>query len=129
MRRDASPDAHQNFYERFCSFWSDPSADRVREIIAPDATIHFTGQPTMSGTEYYRWMGDTLAGLTDLRVEPGGYAGNEDRLYISWEATATIEGTPRRWFGVDRFRLQDGMAIEEHIIFDSALLEGPKPNA
>lgn len=123
MRQDTWPDAHRDFYERFCSFWSDPSGDRVHEIISPDASIHFTGQPTMSGVEYYRWMGETLEGLPDLRVEPGGYAGNEQTLYISWEASATIEGSPRRWFGVDRFRLQHGMAIEEHIIFDSALLE------
>ncbi len=113
---------HQDFFERFTSFWAAPSGPRVAEVIAPDATIHFTGAGTMSGTDYANWMGETLAGMQDMTVTPLDCAGNGDMLYIAWEASAVIHGERRTYLGVDRFRLKDGMAIEEHVIFDSAVL-------
>ena len=41
----------------------------------------------------------------------------------AWQSTAVIDGTLRTWLGVDRFRLANGMAVEEHVIFDSAALQ------
>jgi hypothetical protein len=114
---------HRDFYERFKSFWAAPSGPRVAELIAPDATIHFTGAGTFSGIEYVdvmQGMLDTMAGMT---VTPLDCAGSGDRLYISWETSAMIDGTRRTWLGVDRFRLAKGMAIEEQVIFDSAVLQ------
>ncbi len=110
---------HRDFYERFKSFWAAPTGARVAELIAPDATIHFTGAGTFSGAEYI----DAMQGMVDMKVMPLDCAGNGDRLYISWEASAVIDGTRRTWLGVDRFRLANGMAIEEHVIFDSAALQ------
>jgi hypothetical protein len=114
---------HQDFYERFKSFWAAPSGPRVAELIAPDATIHFTGAGTFSGTEYIDVMAGMLASMVDIMVTPLDCAGNGERLYISWESSAVIDGTRRTWLGVDRFRIKDGMAIEEHVIFDSAALQ------
>ncbi len=113
---------HAEFFERFKSFWSAPSGERVLEIIAPDATIHFTGAGYMSGKAYAVWMGETLANLDGLKVEPMDCAGNGDMLYIAWQASANIHGKRRIYRGVDRFRLKDGLAVEEHVIFDSAVL-------
>lgn len=114
---------HRDFYERFKSFWAAPSGPRVAELIAPDATIHFSGAGTFSGTEYIDAMGGMLASFVELNVTPLDCAGGGDRLYIFWESSAVIDGARRTWKGVDRFRLADGMAIEEHVIFDSALLQ------
>lgn len=113
---------HEDFFKRFQSFWADPSGERVREIIAPDASIHFTGAGFMSGAEYADWMGETLSVMDGLSVLPLDCAGNGEMLYIAWEASAMIHGTHRSYRGVDRFRIKDGMAIEEHVIFDSAAL-------
>lgn len=113
---------HQDFYERFRSFWAAPSGPRVAEVIAPDAKIHFTGAGTMSGAAYADWMSETLAAMEDLTVTPLDCAGNGEMLYIAWEASAVIHGSQRIYRGVDRFRLKDGMAIEEHVIFDSTVL-------
>ena len=113
---------HQDFYERFKSFWAAPSGTRVPEVIAPDAKIHFTGAGIMSGADYADWMGETLAQMEDMTVTPLDCAGNGDMLYIAWETSAMIYGERRIYRGVDRFRLKDGMAIEEHVIFDSAVL-------
>lgn len=114
---------HMNFFERFKSFWAAPTGARVAEIIAPDATIHFTGQGPMSGADYIAYMDGMLATFPGMTVTALDCAGNADMLYIAWETSSVIHGQPRKFLGVDRFRIVDGMAVEEHIIFDSAVLQ------
>lgn len=114
---------HRDFYQRFQSFWAAPSGPRVAEIIAPDARIHFTGAGTMSGAEYVEFMRGMLEAYPGMQVKALDCAGDGERLYIFWETSSVIHGTPRRFSGVDRFRIANGMAIEEHVIFDSAVLQ------
>ncbi len=125
MDSEALMDEHRQFYERFQSFWAAPTGARVAELIAPHAKIHFTGAGTMTGAAYVDWMADLLAGLPDLVVTPVDYAGSGELIYIFWRAAATINGAHRKYYGVDRFRIENGMAVEEHVIFDSATLQGP----
>ena len=114
---------HLDFYERFKSFWAAPSGPRVAELIARDATIHFTGAGTFSGADYIDVMAGMLGAMVEFKVTPRDCAGDGDRLYIFWEASALIDNATRTWVGVDRMRIADGMAIEEHVIFDSAVLQ------
>lgn len=114
---------HLDFYERFKSFWAAPSGPRVAEIIAADADIHFTGQAKMSGRDYIDYMSGMLAAFPGMTVKPLDCAGNGDMLYIAWETSSVIHGKKRKFLGVDRFRIVNGMAVEEHIIFDSAVLQ------
>ncbi|MGY6251400.1 nuclear transport factor 2 family protein [Bosea thiooxidans] len=114
---------HLDFYERFKSFWAAPSGVRVAEIIAPDAKIHFTGQAAMSGTDYSDYMSAMLDAFPGMKVTPIDCAGNGDMLYIAWETSSLIHGKQRTFLGVDRFRIVAGMAVEEHIVFDSAVLQ------
>lgn len=125
MNGETSSQEHLEFYQRFQSFWAAPTGARVSELIAPHAEIHFTGEETMSGAVYAEWMSNLLAGLPDLVVTPVDYAGSGDRIYIFWRAAATINGAHRNYYGVDRFRIENGMAVEEYVIFDSATLHGP----
>ncbi len=112
---------HQDFYNRFKSFWAAPSGARVPEVIAPEAVISFTGAGTFSGADYVNIMQGMLDANPGMVVTPLDCAGHGDRLYIAWECAATIHGERRTYLGVDRFRLQDGRAIEEQVIFDSAI--------
>lgn len=114
---------HQDFYKRFKSFWAAPSGARVAELIAPDATVHFTGAGSFSGVDYIDVMAGMLGSMAELKVTPRDCAGDGDRLYIFWEASALIDGATRTWLGVDRMVIANGMAIEEHVIFDSAALQ------
>jgi hypothetical protein len=126
MRDGTAPtlsDEHRDFFERFKSFWAAPSGARVPELIAPDATIHFTGAGTFSGADYVGIMQGMLDSMVGLKVTPLDCAGDGERLYIFWETTVEIAGTMRTYVGVDRFRLANGLAIEEHVIFDSAVLQ------
>jgi predicted SnoaL-like aldol condensation-catalyzing enzyme len=114
---------HRDFFERFKAFWAAPSGLRVAEIIAPHAKIHFTGQATMSGVDYIDYMTGMLATFPDMTVTPLDCAGNGEMLYIAWETSSVIHGQLRKFLGVDRFRIVNGMAIEEHILFDSVVLQ------
>lgn len=114
---------HRDFYERFKSFWAAPTGARVAEIIAPDAKIHFTGAGTLSGTEYIDYMDGMLAAYPGMKVTALDCAGNGERLYIFWETSSVIHGEQRTFIGVDRFRIANGMAIEEHVIFDPTVLQ------
>ena len=123
-------DSHPNltaeqadFFERFKSFWAAPTGPRVAELIAPNATIHFAGQGTFSGTEYIDVMAGLLDSFEGLEVVPVDCAGNGDVLYIHWRTSAVINGERVEYPGVDRFRLVDGMAVEEYIIYDTAVLQ------
>lgn len=116
---------HRDFYDRFRAFWTAPSGARVAELIAPHAQIHFTGVGSFTGKEYKRVMADMLESMQGLKVTPVDCAGDGERLYIFWNASAKIEGVHRAWLGVDRFRIVEGMAIEEYVIFDPTALRAP----
>jgi hypothetical protein len=113
---------HLDFFERLKSFWASPSGPRVAEIIAPDAEIHFSGQAPMSGVDYIGYMDGMLGAFPGMVVTPLDCAGSGNLLYIAWETSSEIHGKARKFLGVDRFHIVDGMAVEEHIIFDSAVL-------
>jgi SnoaL-like domain len=115
--------AHRDFFERFKSFWAAPTGARVAELIAPDATIHFSGAGVFSGLDYRAVMQQMLDAMPDLVVTPLDWAADGERMYIAWETQATIHGERRTYRGVDRFRIKDGMAVEEHVIFDTAVLQ------
>jgi predicted SnoaL-like aldol condensation-catalyzing enzyme len=114
---------HRDFFERFKSFWAAPTGARVAEIIAPDAKIHFTGAGTFSGADYIGHMQAMLDANPEMKVTALDCAGDGERLYIFWQTANIINGKPITFVGVDRFRLANGMAIEEHVIFDSAVLQ------
>ena len=114
---------HLDCFERFKSLWAAPTGPRVAKLIAPDATIHFAGQGTFSGADYIDVMSGLLASMDGLKVVPVDCAGNGDLLYIHWRTSVVINGERIEYPGVDRFRLADGMAIEEYIIYDTAVLQ------
>lgn len=114
---------HADFYARFQSFWAAPTGARVAELIAPAATIHFSGVGSFTGAEYIDVMAGILGSMEKFVVTPLDCAGAGDLLYIFWQASARIGGEVRTWPGIDRMRIVDGMAIEEHVVFDSAVLQ------
>jgi predicted SnoaL-like aldol condensation-catalyzing enzyme len=117
---------HRQFYEWFQSFWAAPSGAAVAKMFAPHAKIHFTGVGTMSGESYVDWMENLLAEQPDLVVTPVDYAGSGDLIYIFWNAASTIDGVHRKWYGVDRFRIENGVVVEEYVISTRPLCKGQR---
>lgn len=122
-RHDLSEEK-QDFLRRFESFWAEPSGARVRELFKPDAQVHFAGQGTVSGEEYVGLMDAILSGVESIQVDVIDYAERGDRLYIFWNATRVADGKQLSWHGVDRFRIENGMAVEEQVMFDTQVLSG-----
>lgn len=122
-RHDLSEEK-QDFLRRFEFFWSEPSGARVRELFKPDAQVHFAGAGSISGEEYVGLMETILAGVESIQVDVVDYAERGDRLFIFWQATRVADGKHVSWHGVDRFRIEDGMAVEEQVIFDTQVLSG-----
>ncbi len=122
-RHDLSEEK-QDFLRRFESFWSDPSGPRVRELFKPDAQVNFAGQGTVSGEEYVGLMDAILADADSVQVDVVDYAERGDRLFIFWHAKRIAGGKEISWHGVDRFRIENGMAVEEQVIFDTQVLSG-----
>jgi hypothetical protein len=114
---------HRDFFEWFKSFWAAPSGKRVAERFPPDAKVYFTGQAPMSGAQYIDYMDGMLGAFPGMTVTPLDCAGNGEMLYIAWQASSVIHGQQRKFLGIDRFRIVKGMAVEEHIVFDSAVLQ------
>lgn len=79
----------------------------------------------MSGMDYVTWMENLLVGQPDRVVTPIDYAGSGDVIYIYGKATSTINGAYNQWYGVDRFRVENVIVVEEHVIFDSVTLQWP----
>jgi len=122
--RDDLSEEKKDFLRRFESFWSKPSGERVLELFKPDAQVHFAGQGTVSGEEYAGLMDAILAGVETIQVDVVDYAERGDRLFIFWHATRLSNGKHLSWHGVDRFRIEKGMAVEEQVIFDTQVLSG-----
>ena len=68
-------------------------------------------------------MTGMFAKFPGMTVTPVDCAGNGNMLYIAWETSSVIHGKQRKFLGMDRFQIVNGMAVEEHIIFDSAVLQ------
>lgn len=112
----------RDFLQRFESFWAAPSGAGVREMFKPDAQVHFAGQGALSGEGYVGLMDALLAGVETIQVDVVDYAERGDRLFIFWHATRLADGKQVSWHGVDRFRIEKGMAVEEQVIFDTQVL-------
>ncbi len=92
---------HQDFFERFKSFWAAPSGPRVAEIIAADAKIHFTGAGTFSGADYIGFMQGMLDANPEMKVRAIDCAGDGERLESSGRRrTSTTESPSPFWASI-----------------------------
>lgn len=111
-----------SFVDRWSRFWADPrDPDRVRELIAPDVALRWPGlaQPLRGADAYVAQLAAAVDRIPDLTLSVVDYAGRGDALTLAWEGNGTIGGEPRRWAGVDRFRLHDGRSAETTVVFDT----------
>ena len=77
----------------------------------------------VSGTEYPQHMARILELVPDLRLEVTDHAEAGEMVFISWRARASAGTETLEWSGIDRFRVQDGKAVEALIAYDTAPLQ------
>ncbi len=60
--------------------------------------------------------------LPGLAIEVVRWAAVDDAVFIEWIATATVNGQPISWRGVDRVRLREGRTYEGEVFWDTRRL-------
>lgn len=115
------------FVARWRAFWAAPTPDGVGELTHPDISMRFPGADGEArGVETWRTrVAETLERFPDLVLEPTGFARTDGGYaFISWRATATIDGEKRHWEGIDRMAFTAGRVSESLVVFDRAPLLG-----
>ena len=74
----------------------------------------------MNGDELVDHFDRTLRALPGLTLEVCDHAHAGNRVFIKWRAHVPTANGAHGWSGVDYFMLEDGKAIEEHVVFDMA---------
>ncbi|GII57195.1 hypothetical protein Pth03_55840 [Planotetraspora thailandica] len=117
-----------DFVNRWAAFWSAPDPDRVHTLAAPGIVLRYPGQAEpIRGIEAWKArVASVVERFPDVRLEITHHATSGDLCFISWRATATSEGTPISWEGIDRMLLKDGVVVDSMVAFDPA---GPRPRA
>ncbi|GLZ80705.1 hypothetical protein Afil01_55120 [Actinorhabdospora filicis] len=120
-----APASDEAFVARWRAFWAAPSPERVGALSHPDIAMRFPGaEGEARGVDVWRArVAGVLERFPDLVLEPTGFARAEGGYaFISWRATATVDGRPLQWEGIDRMAFTDGLVSESLVVFDRSLL-------
>lgn len=119
LRPSAADGSGDSFVERFRQAWDEPQPDGFATLITPDAVALWPGFEPIRGMDYPKHIAGLLALAPDLRLEVTEHAETGQLTFISWQASATVNGHPLQWTGVDRLRVRDGRAVEVLITYDT----------
>lgn len=118
--RPAAPDASgDSSVERFRRVWAQPRPDDFAALITADAVAVWPGFDPIRGIDYPQHIAGLLALVPDLRLHVTEHAEAGELTFISWKASATVNGHPLEWTGIDRFRVRDGRAVEALVAYDT----------
>jgi steroid delta-isomerase-like uncharacterized protein len=105
--------------------------DALVRYWAEDIVEEFPVAGTLRGRDRVRaYFAETFAALPDFRIEAQRIVGERDTVFVKWRVTGTFSGAP--WMGIeptgsrieldgmDCFTFRDGVAVHNHIIYDSA---------
>jgi hypothetical protein len=108
------------FVERFAEIWSEPTAERYKDLWHSDGKLL---HPTMREPLPQERIGDYVSRLQSvvpdvvLRVER--WASSDDTVFIEWVLSGTFRGQRQEISGVDRFTLRGDRAVEGVAWFDT----------
>ncbi|WP_369805160.1 nuclear transport factor 2 family protein [Mycobacterium sp. IS-836] len=109
----------EEFVARFADFWSNPSPQRLPELLHADVVLLQPLAAPMVGihaaqADFRRiWCC-----LPDLRAHVDRWCGEGDLLFIEFRLHARIASSVVEWSNVNRLLLRDGRAIERVTYFD-----------
>jgi len=107
------------FVDEFESAWSSRNPDRLVSLLHPEVRLI---QPLVSeirGREAARRSFASLIELIpDLKTEVTGWSGGGDTIFIEFTFSGTAGKRPVRLHLVDKFTLNDGLALRRESYFD-----------
>jgi len=116
---DLTQEAAARFVDAFQDYWSQPSPDRMGEILTDDVVLIQPLSEPLQGLEAAQGEFRRLfAWLPDLTARVDHWAYREGVLFIEFRLSATLEEERVEWSLVDRFTLRDGKASKRVSYFD-----------
>ena len=113
------PDA-EKFVQRFTEVWRSPQPQEFADLWTEDGVLLHPGMSHPIGhSEILDYVRRIKEVAPDISLRPTRWATAEDYVLIEWTITATFDGEPVSWDGVDRFTLRDDRATEGIAYFDS----------
>lgn len=110
----------ERFVEKFSKVWASPEPDEFQALWAEEGTLLHPGMKTpIPHHEIPDYVRGIKRAAPDISLRVERWAASDDFVLIEWEITATVQGEPFAWSGVDRFTLQGDRAIEGIAYFDS----------
>jgi len=111
--------AAEEFVIKFADFWSNPSPQRLAELLHPDVVLVQPLAPRVVGIEaaqakFHRFC----YCLPGLRACVDRWCSCGDLVFIEFRLCARIGGDVTEWPNVNRLVLRDGKAIERATYFD-----------
>src|SRR4029450_12873304 len=109
----------EEFAERFAQAWKKPSVEQLVELLHPDVTLYQPHLPVMHGRAAAREEFKRLLDwLPDFHGNVERYRGSEGVVFIEWRMMFPIGKKGVSIGAVDRFVLQDRLAIERAVYFN-----------
>jgi len=109
----------EDFVARFADFWTNPSPQRLPELLHPDVVLVQPLAAPMIGIQAAQADFQRIwSCLPDLRAQVDRWCGDGPALFIEFRLRARIGGDVIEWPAVNRLVLDDGKAIERATYFD-----------
>ena len=114
-------DIHRDFVARFADYWTDPTPERMAELLTDDVTLIQPLSYPMVGLaaaqEEFRGL---LQWIPDLRAEVTGWGGKDESLFIQFTLSGTIgRNTKLSWPVVDSFEIVGDKARKRVAYFNA----------
>ncbi|NBH02964.1 nuclear transport factor 2 family protein [Amycolatopsis sp. SID8362] len=118
------PCLHKQAVHAFAAGWAAPGPHAWDDLLADDVELNQPMLAPARGRAHWQAeAGRLVAFLPDLRGDVLDWAGREDTLFITWQASATLAGKPLTFRAVDQLWLDErGKVLRRDAFFDSAPL-------
>jgi SnoaL-like domain len=109
----------EEFAERFAEVWKNPSVEKLVTLLHADVVLYQPHLPVMhgraaAGEEFQR----LLQWLPDFHGDVERFRGSDGVVFIEWRMMFPIGKRGVSIPAVDRFILEDGVAIERVVYFN-----------
>jgi predicted SnoaL-like aldol condensation-catalyzing enzyme len=110
----------EDFVERFTVAWKEKDPAKLAALFHPGATVR---QPPVrrafGAHEVAEYFKRVFAVMPDIELTPVAWAARGDVVLIEWRIAGGTPTGPVSWGGVDRFKLDQGLAVDEQVYFDT----------
>jgi ketosteroid isomerase-like protein len=102
--------------ERYNDAWNRHDLDAICALHGPGMVFanHTAGEQA-EGDDVRAHIGAIFAAYPDLRFTTRSLLAGEDFAVCEWTASATRDGRPAEWDGVDVFPLRDGLLARKDV--------------